>query len=62
MTPEQKAAEHKRLAHSRTLLMLAAAKVAAVPEGHRLRRDMDRKLNTIKGKLRAQELDHEAGK
>jgi hypothetical protein len=53
--------EAKRLARCRTLLMLAASKVAGVPEGHPQRRDMERKLSAVKDKLRSQERDHEAG-
>jgi hypothetical protein len=58
--------EAKRLAHCRTLLMVAEGKVNSLvnslPEGHPQRRDMARKLNVIKDKLRAQERDHEASR
>jgi hypothetical protein len=58
MTPQQQT-EARRLAHCRTLEMLAASKVAGVPEGHPLRPSMVRKLTAIRAKIRAQELDHE---
>jgi hypothetical protein len=58
MTPAQKAAEAKRLARCRTLVMLAASKIAAAPDAQRPA--MERKLRVVKDKLRAQERDHEA--
>jgi hypothetical protein len=47
--------EAKRLARARTLLMVAASKVAGVPEGHPQRAAMQRKLRVVTDKLRAQE-------
>jgi hypothetical protein len=49
------ASEHKRLARARTLLMVAASKVAAVPDNHPRRREMAHKLNAIKDALKAKE-------
>ena len=60
MTPAQ--TEAKRLARCRTLLMVAEGKVNSLPDSHPQRRDMERKLNAIKGKLRTQEHDHEASR
>lgn len=56
------AEEHKRLARARTLLMVAQGKVNSVPDSNPRRRDMERKLNAIKDKLRAQERDHEGSR
>jgi hypothetical protein len=49
------AEEHKRLAHARTLLMLAASKIATVPDNDPRRREMTHKLNALKDCLRVKE-------
>jgi hypothetical protein len=54
--------EAKQLARCRTLLMVAEGKVNSLPDRHPQRRDMERKLTTIKDKLGVQERDHEAGR
>jgi hypothetical protein len=52
-------AEARRLARARTLLMVAEGKVNSLvnslPDNDPRRRDMARRLNVIKDKLRAQE-------
>jgi hypothetical protein len=64
MTPQQQT-EAKRLPHLRTLEMVAAAKVASfvasVPDSDPRRLMLQRKLREMSAKIRAQELNHEAG-
>jgi len=42
--------------------MVAASKVASVPEGHPQRAALQRKMRELSAKIRAQELDHEASR
>jgi hypothetical protein len=55
----ERIAEAKRLARCRTLVMVAASKVSGVPEGHPQRAALQRKMNALRGALRAQELAYE---
>jgi hypothetical protein len=47
--------ENKRLARCRTLEMVAAAKIAAVPDNHPRRAELQRKMRALSDKLRARE-------
>jgi hypothetical protein len=54
--------EAKRLARCRTLLAVAAAKVAGLDDNHPQRAVMRRKLNATREKLRVQERIYEEGR
>jgi hypothetical protein len=55
MATTDRAAEAKRLARARTLEMVAAGKLANVPESHPQRREMQRAMLNTSSKLRAAE-------
>lgn len=52
----------KNLAHARTLLAVAVEKVNRIADNHPQRRELARKLNASRDKLRAAERDHEFGR
>jgi hypothetical protein len=52
VTPQTEA---KRLARCRTLEMVASAKVAAVPDNHPRRAELQRKMRALSDKLRVKE-------
>jgi hypothetical protein len=56
----QQQTEARRLARCRTLEMVAAAKVASVPDNDPRRLMLQRKLREISAKIRVRERDHEA--
>jgi hypothetical protein len=58
VTPQQ--TEARRLAHARTLIMVAQGKVNSLPDHHPQRPSMERKLSVIRDKLRVQERAFEA--
>ena len=60
LATDERQREAKQLARCRTLVMVAASKVAAVPDAQRPA--MERKLRIVKDKLRTQERDHGASR
>jgi hypothetical protein len=56
------AIEQRRLARCRTLLAVAASKVAAVLDSHPKRAELQRKMRELSAKIRLAERDHEAAR
>jgi hypothetical protein len=54
MTPQEQAAEHKRLARARTLEMVAAGRIASLADNPQ-RAALQRQMRRVSDKLRAAE-------